>query len=145
MCVCVFASCLQLISFLSFTPTPQLHNEDDSSETLSSEQPCTSAQAAVSSQERAEALAGPAPSTSAAASAAAVEEGEQRGPLGSWSQGQGEVPPPPYASIDLGAAAAAAPGVCGSSVAVATWPETSLPSFLFQLIFPCCHRNKFPR
>uniref|UniRef100_H3BYH3 Nedd4 family interacting protein 2 n=1 Tax=Tetraodon nigroviridis TaxID=99883 RepID=H3BYH3_TETNG len=53
-----------------------LHNEDDSSEASSSEQPCTSAQAAASSQDRA-------------------------------PQGEGEVPPPPYASIELGAAAAA--------------------------------------
>lgn len=81
---------------------PQLHNEDDSSEASSSEQPCTSAQAAASCQDHGQAVAGPAPSSSMAAAA--------EGPSGSWSQGEGEVPPPPYASIDLGAAAAA-PGV----------------------------------
>lgn len=93
-----FCLCHQLTRF--FSSPSKLHNEDDSSEASSTEQPCTSAQAATSSQDH-----GHAPSTSVTA---AVE-----GLPGSWSQGEGEVPPPPYASIDLGAAAAA-PGVWGS-------------------------------
>ncbi|XP_034720575.1 NEDD4 family-interacting protein 2 [Etheostoma cragini] len=73
-----------------------LDNEDDSSEASTSEQqPCTSAtaQAGMSSQEQNQ--AGPAP-------AAAAEEAS-----GSGTQGEAEAPPPPYASIDLGATAAA--------------------------------------
>ncbi|XP_033957593.1 NEDD4 family-interacting protein 2 [Pseudochaenichthys georgianus] len=73
------------------------HNEDDSSEASTSEpQPCTSAsvQAAASSpdQNQTQVLAGEA--------------------SGSIAQGESdsEAPPPPYASIDLGATAAAEPG-----------------------------------
>lgn len=84
---------------LSFPPL-QLHNEDDSSEASTSEQqpqPCTSAAAAAqaSSQDHSQAQAGPSPAS---------------------AQRDVEVPPPPYASIDLGATAAAAPGVWKTSV-----------------------------
>ncbi|XP_070711556.1 NEDD4 family-interacting protein 2 isoform X2 [Pempheris klunzingeri] len=75
-----------------------LHNEDDSSEaSTSEEQPCTSAtaQAGTSSQDQSQVPAGPAP---------AQEAGEASG---SRTQGEAEAPPPPYASIDLGATAAA--------------------------------------
>ncbi|KAF1371723.1 hypothetical protein PFLUV_G00271400 [Perca fluviatilis] len=79
-----------------------LDNEDDSSEASTSEQqPCTSAtaQAGRSSQDQNQNQAGLAP---AAAAAAAAEEAS-----GSGTQGEAEAPPPPYASIDLGATAAA--------------------------------------
>ncbi|XP_023251377.1 NEDD4 family-interacting protein 2 [Seriola lalandi dorsalis] len=75
-----------------------LHNEDDSSEASTSEQqPCTSAaaQASTSSQDHSQAQA---------SSACASSAGEASG---SRSQGEAEAPPPPYASIDLGATAAA--------------------------------------
>ncbi|XP_056227086.1 NEDD4 family-interacting protein 2 [Seriola aureovittata] len=75
-----------------------LHNEDDSSEASTSEQqPCTSAaaQASTSSQDHSQAQA---------SSACASSAGESSG---SRSQGEAEAPPPPYASIDLGATAAA--------------------------------------
>ncbi|XP_022602199.1 NEDD4 family-interacting protein 2 [Seriola dumerili] len=75
-----------------------LHNEDDSSEASTSEQqPCTSAaaQASTSSQDHSQAQA-----TSACASSAGEASGSR-------SQGEAEAPPPPYASIDLGATAAA--------------------------------------
>ncbi|TDG96170.1 hypothetical protein EPR50_G00237060 [Perca flavescens] len=77
-----------------------LDNEDDSSEASTSEQqPCTSAtaQAGRSSQDQNQNQNGPAP-----AAAAAAEEAS-----GSGTQGEAEAPPPPYASIDLGATAAA--------------------------------------
>ncbi|XP_041822132.1 NEDD4 family-interacting protein 2 [Chelmon rostratus] len=81
-----------------------LHNEDDSSEASTSEQqPCTSAtaQAGTSgqdqSQAQAQAQASPAPAAAAAAGEAS----------GSRTPGEAEAPPPPYASIDLGATAAA--------------------------------------
>ncbi|XP_038574068.1 NEDD4 family-interacting protein 2 [Micropterus salmoides] len=75
-----------------------LHNEDDSSEASTSEQqPCTSAtaQAGTSSQDQ---------SQTPANLALAPEAGEASG---SSTQGGAEAPPPPYASIDLGATAAA--------------------------------------
>lgn len=75
-----------------------LHNEDDSSEASTSEQqPCTSAtaQAGTSSQDQ---------SQTQANLALAPEAGEASG---SSTQGGAEAPPPPYASIDLGATAAA--------------------------------------
>ncbi|XP_026218285.1 NEDD4 family-interacting protein 2 [Anabas testudineus] len=75
-----------------------LHNEDDSSEASTSEQqPSTSAtaQASTSSQDQIQAQARPAP---------APAPGDS---LGSRTQGELEAPPPPYASIDLGATAAA--------------------------------------
>nr|XP_046238513.1 NEDD4 family-interacting protein 2 [Scatophagus argus] len=75
-----------------------LHNEDDSSEASTSEQqPCTSdtAQAGTSSQDHSQAQA-------SLAAAAAAEEAS-----GSQTQGEADAPPPPYASIDLGATAAA--------------------------------------
>lgn len=75
-----------------------LHNEDDSSEASTSEQqPCTSAtaQASTSSQDQ---------SQTQANLALAPEAGEASG---SSTQGGAEAPPPPYASIDLGATAAA--------------------------------------
>lgn len=74
-----------------------LHNEDDSSEASTSEQqPCTSAtaQASTSSQDQ---------SQTQANLALAPEAGEASG---SSTQGGAEAPPPPYASIDLGATAA---------------------------------------
>ncbi|XP_062301524.1 NEDD4 family-interacting protein 2 [Scomber scombrus] len=75
-----------------------LHNEDDSSEaSTSDQQPCTSAtvQASTSQdQSQSQASAAPVASTSGEAS-------------GSRTQGEAEAPPPPYASIDLGATAAA--------------------------------------
>ncbi|KAF3706280.1 NEDD4 family-interacting protein 2 [Channa argus] len=73
-----------------------LHNEDDSSEASTSEQqPCTSAtaQAGACSQDQASVASATAPGDS----------------LGSRTQGEAEAPPPPYASIELGASAAAAP------------------------------------
>ncbi|AWO95660.1 putative NEDD4 family-interacting protein 2 [Scophthalmus maximus] len=73
------------------------HNEDDSSEASTSEQqPGTSAaaQAGTSSQDHSSALVSSAPSSSA-------EEAS-----GSRPQGDTEAPPPPYASIEPGAAAA---------------------------------------
>lgn len=80
---------------------PQLHNEDDSSEASTSEQqdeqPCTSASAQSSSQDPGQ--------TGAQAGTAPVAAATLR---------EVELPPPPYASIDLGAGAsagaAAAPG-----------------------------------
>ncbi|XP_042261161.1 NEDD4 family-interacting protein 2 [Thunnus maccoyii] len=77
-----------------------LHNEDDSSEASASEQqPSTSATAQAStSQDQSQCQA------SAAAPAAASTSGEASG---SRTQGEAEAPPPPYASIDLGATAAA--------------------------------------
>lgn len=86
----------------------QLHNEDDSSEASSSEQqPCNSntaqAAAAASSQDHSQAPTG-------LATATVPQEA-----LASCSQGEGEALPPPYASIDLGATAAA-PGVCGETM-----------------------------
>ncbi|XP_040888557.1 NEDD4 family-interacting protein 2 [Toxotes jaculatrix] len=77
-----------------------LHNEDDSSEASASEQqqPCTSAtaQAGTSSQDQSQTRDGP-------ATAATSSAGEASG---SRPQGEAEAPPPPYASIDLGATAA---------------------------------------
>ncbi|XP_067438844.1 NEDD4 family-interacting protein 2 [Thunnus thynnus] len=77
-----------------------LHNEDDSSEASASEQqPSTSATAQAStSQDQSQCQA------SAAAPTAASTSGEASG---SRTQGEAEAPPPPYASIDLGATAAA--------------------------------------
>ncbi|XP_073351491.1 NEDD4 family-interacting protein 2 [Pagrus major] len=78
-----------------------LHNEDDSSEASTSEQqPCTSAtaQASTSSSSQDQSQAGQA----CAGAAAAAGEAS-----GSRTQGDAEAPPPPYASIDLGATAAA--------------------------------------
>lgn len=78
-----------------------LHNEDDSSEASASEQqPSTSATAQAStSQDQSQCQA-----SAAAAPAAASTSGEASG---SRTQGEAEAPPPPYASIDLGATAAA--------------------------------------
>ncbi|KAM8722218.1 NEDD4 family-interacting protein 2 [Acanthopagrus latus] len=78
-----------------------LHNEDDSSEASTSEQqPCTSATAqAGTSSSQGQSQAGQA---SAAAATAAAGEAS-----GSRTQGDAEAPPPPYASIELGATAAA--------------------------------------
>lgn len=75
-----------------------LHNEDDSSEASTSEQqPCTSATAQAStSQDQSQ--------SQASAATAAPVSGEASG---SRTQGEAEAPPPPYASIDLGATAAA--------------------------------------
>ncbi|XP_023117369.1 NEDD4 family-interacting protein 2 [Amphiprion ocellaris] len=73
-----------------------LHNEDDSSEASTSEQqPCTSAtaQASASGQSQAQASLTPDPTAGEAS--------------GSRTQGELDAPPPPYASIDLGATAAA--------------------------------------
>lgn len=98
---------------LCYPPPPQsllllqLHNEDDTSEASTSEQqPCTSAaaQASASSWDPSQAQASTAPAAVAA-----------EGASGPWSQGEGEVPPPPYASIVLGATAAA-PGVWKKNV-----------------------------
>ncbi|GAA6217920.1 NEDD4 family-interacting protein 2 [Lates japonicus] len=75
-----------------------LHNEDDSSEASTSErQPCASAaaRAGTSSQDQGQAQA-------CAATASSAGEAS-----GSRTQGEAEAPPPPYASIDLGATAAA--------------------------------------
>ncbi|XP_008302758.1 NEDD4 family-interacting protein 2 isoform X1 [Stegastes partitus] len=75
-----------------------LHNEDDSSEASTSEQqPCTSAtaQASASGQNQSQAQASLTPDPAA---------GEASG---SRTQGELDAPPPPYASIDLGATAAA--------------------------------------
>nr|XP_020447781.1 NEDD4 family-interacting protein 2 [Monopterus albus] len=83
-----------------------LHNEDDSSEASTSEQqPCTSAtaQAGAPRQDQDQAQA-------QASMVSVPTPGEV---LGSRTQGEAEAPPPPYASIDLGATAAA--------------PETSFP------------------
>ncbi|XP_044200908.1 NEDD4 family-interacting protein 2 [Thunnus albacares] len=79
-----------------------LHNEDDSSEASASEQqPSTSATAQAStSQDQSQCQA----SAAVAAPAAASTSGEASG---SRTQGEAEAPPPPYASIDLGATAAA--------------------------------------
>ncbi|XP_030265742.1 NEDD4 family-interacting protein 2 [Sparus aurata] len=79
-----------------------LHNEDDSSEASTSEQqPCTSATAqAGASSIQGQSQAGQASAAMATAAAAAEASGSR-------SPGDAEAPPPPYASIELGATAAA--------------------------------------
>lgn len=109
-------------------PLFQLHNEDDSSEASTSEQqPCTSATAqAGTSSSQGQSQAGQA---SAAAATAAAGEAS-----GSRTQGDAEAPPPPYASIELGATAAA-PGMCNRSLS-----HLSNSSFFLSstFIFPQC-------
>lgn len=87
-------------------PLHQLHNEDDSSEASTSEQqPCTSATAqAGACSIQGQSQAGQASAAMATAAAAAEASGSR-------SPGDAEAPPPPYASIELGATAAA-PGMC---------------------------------
>ena len=78
---------------LSSSPS-QLHNEDDSSEASTSEQqPCTSATAQAGTSTQAQ--AGTSTQDAAAGEAS-----------GSGTQAEADAPPPPYASIDLGATAA---------------------------------------
>ncbi|XP_022048107.1 NEDD4 family-interacting protein 2 [Acanthochromis polyacanthus] len=81
-----------------------LHNEDDSSEASTSEQqPCTSAtaQASASGQNQSQTQ------TQAQAQASLTPEPTAGEASGSRTQGELDAPPPPYASIDLGATAAA--------------------------------------
>lgn len=74
----------------------QLQNEDDSSEaSTSDQQPCTSATVRP----------GPSQEHTNAGFVGATEEAS-----GSTTQAEAEAPPPPYASIDLGATASA-PGM----------------------------------
>lgn len=78
-----------------------LHNEDDSSEAGASEpQPCTSAtaQPGTSSQDQSQTQVSPTPAPAAGEASGVRTQGEAV-----------DTAPPPYASIDLGATAAAAP------------------------------------
>lgn len=94
-----------------------MHNEDDSSEAgVSEPQPCTSAtaQPGTSGQDQSQSQVSPTPVPVAGEASGVRTQGEAV-----------DTAPPPYASIDLGANAAAPPGTNLTLIAHRVWSDCS--------------------